>query len=73
LQKYCHFCSGDTTVRIWDLNTETPQFTLSGHKNWVLCIAWSPDGKVLASGSMDKTVSTTEITMNASKKLKHDL
>ncbi|CAG8636567.1 795_t:CDS:10, partial [Paraglomus occultum] len=48
--------SGDTTVRIWDLNTETPQFTLSGHKNWVLCIAWSPDGKVLASGSMDKTV-----------------
>ena len=24
----------------------------SGHKNWVLCIAWSPDGKHLVSGSM---------------------
>ncbi|GMP41547.1 hypothetical protein CsSME_00011606 [Camellia sinensis var. sinensis] len=24
---------------------------LSGHKNWVLCIAWSPDGKHLVSGS----------------------
>ncbi|CAM0142958.1 ribosome assembly [Umbelopsis sp. WA50703] len=48
--------SGDTTVRIWDLNTETPQHTLKGHKNWVLYIAWSPDGKTLASGSMDNTV-----------------
>ncbi|KAJ2504515.1 ribosome assembly [Coemansia sp. RSA 2049] len=48
--------SGDTTVRIWDLDTETPRFTCSGHRNWVLSIAWSPDGKVLASGSMDNTV-----------------
>ncbi|PVU98172.1 hypothetical protein BB561_000079 [Smittium simulii] len=48
--------SGDTTVRIWDLNTETPQFTCKGHTNWVLYIAWSPDGKTLASGGMDNTV-----------------
>ncbi|GMY22460.1 notchless protein homolog [Fagus crenata] len=43
--------SGDTTVRLWDLNTQTPLFTCTGHKNWVLCIAWSPDGKHLVSGS----------------------
>ncbi|XP_071707124.1 notchless protein homolog [Rutidosis leptorrhynchoides] len=43
--------SGDTTVRLWDLNTQTPMFTCTGHKNWVLCIAWSPDGKHLVSGS----------------------
>ncbi|KAB1224851.1 hypothetical protein CJ030_MR1G013947 [Morella rubra] len=43
--------SGDTTVRLWDLNTQTPQFTCTGHRNWVLCIAWSPDGKHLVSGS----------------------
>ncbi|CAI2169776.1 17931_t:CDS:10 [Funneliformis geosporum] len=48
--------SGDTTVRIWDLNTETPHFTCKGHANWVLYISWSPNGKILASGSMDKTV-----------------
>ncbi|KAL0682328.1 hypothetical protein Bca4012_049175 [Brassica carinata] len=43
--------SGDTTVRLWDLNTETPLFTCKGHRNWVLSIAWSPDGKHLVSGS----------------------
>ncbi|XP_065868417.1 notchless protein homolog isoform X2 [Euphorbia lathyris] len=43
--------SGDTSVRIWDLNTQTPMFTCTGHRNWVLCIAWSPDGKYLVSGS----------------------
>ncbi|EDW13082.2 protein Notchless [Drosophila mojavensis] len=41
--------SGDTTVRLWDLNTETPHYTCSGHKQWVLCVAWAPDGKRLAS------------------------
>ncbi|KAF2293455.1 hypothetical protein P3X46_013173 [Hevea brasiliensis] len=43
--------SGDTYVRLWDLNTQTPMFKCTGHKNWVLCIAWSPDGKHLVSGS----------------------
>lgn len=41
--------SGDTTVRLWDLNTETPHYTCQGHKQWVLCVVWSPDGKKLAS------------------------
>ncbi|GKV32585.1 hypothetical protein SLEP1_g41179 [Rubroshorea leprosula] len=41
--------SGDTIVRLWDLNTKTPMLTR--HKNWVLCVAWSSDGKHLVSGS----------------------
>ncbi|KAI8867196.1 putative Angio-associated migratory cell protein [Ramicandelaber brevisporus] len=48
--------SGDTTVRIWDLDTETPQYTCKGHENWVLFVAWSPDGRTLASGGMDQHV-----------------
>ncbi|KAI8826260.1 WD40-repeat-containing domain protein [Fimicolochytrium jonesii] len=48
--------SGDTTVRVWDLDTETPQHTLEGHKNWVQIVAWSPDSEMLASGSMDSTI-----------------
>eukprot|EP01113_Clastostelium_recurvatum_P036801 TRINITY_DN5305_c0_g1_i1.p1 TRINITY_DN5305_c0_g1~~TRINITY_DN5305_c0_g1_i1.p1 ORF type:complete len:472 (-),score=54.45 TRINITY_DN5305_c0_g1_i1:3-1418(-) len=45
--------SGDTTVRIWDVDTSTPLHTLKGHTNWVLCIAWAPSGHLLASGGMD--------------------
>ncbi|CAF4983486.1 unnamed protein product [Rotaria sp. Silwood1] len=42
--------SGDTTVRFWDLNTQTP-FDEYGkaHKHWILCLSWSPNGKIVAS------------------------
>lgn len=59
--------SGDCTARIWDCLTSTPMLTLegisilsyqliSGHKNWVLCVAWSPDAQIIATGSMDNTI-----------------
>mmetsp|Transcript_14587 Transcript_14587/g.57276 ORF Transcript_14587/g.57276 Transcript_14587/m.57276 type:complete len:470 (+) Transcript_14587:15-1424(+) len=44
--------SGDTTVRVWDLNTFTPKQTLKGHKNWVLCVEWSPNSRYFATGDM---------------------
>jgi ribosome assembly protein 4 len=47
---------GDTNVRIWDLNTETPQHLLKGHKHWVQHVAWSPNGRFLASAGMDGQV-----------------
>ncbi|XP_076805283.1 notchless protein homolog 1-like [Clavelina lepadiformis] len=47
--KYLASGSGDTTVRFWDISTETPHQTCKAHRHWVLCIAWSPDGKKLAS------------------------
>jgi len=48
--------SGDATVRIWDVMTETPKLTLRGHRGWVMAVAWSPNGKKLASGAMDKEI-----------------
>ncbi|XP_044756155.1 notchless protein homolog 1 [Coccinella septempunctata] len=45
--------SGDTTVRFWDVLTQTPLHTCKGHRNWVLCISWSPDSKKLASACKD--------------------
>jgi ribosome assembly protein 4 len=48
--------SGDNNARIWDTDTGTPKYTLSGHTGWVLAVSWSPDGSRLATGSMDKTV-----------------
>lgn len=32
-------------------------FRPKGHKHWVLCIAWSPDGRKLASGCKNSQVS----------------
>ena len=48
--------SGDTTVRFWDVQTETPLHTCKGHNHWVLSIAWSPDGKKLASACKNGSV-----------------
>ena len=48
--------SGDTTVRLWNVNSNTPWKTCAGHTNWVLTVQWSPDCALLASGSMDSTV-----------------
>lgn len=47
--------SGDTTVRLWDLQTELPWKELKGHSGWVLQVAWSADASRLASAGMDKT------------------
>ena len=41
--------SGDTTVRFWDISTQTPTKTCKGHRNWVLFIAWAPNSLKLAS------------------------
>lgn len=48
--------SGDTDVRIWDVDTETPYKTLKGHNNWVLIVAWSPDGSKISSAGVDGTI-----------------
>eukprot|EP01063_Lacrimia_lanifica_P035275 TRINITY_DN6691_c0_g2_i1.p1 TRINITY_DN6691_c0_g2~~TRINITY_DN6691_c0_g2_i1.p1 ORF type:complete len:514 (+),score=189.01 TRINITY_DN6691_c0_g2_i1:83-1624(+) len=52
--------SGDTTIRLWDLATQTPKATLSKHTSWIQVLAWSPDGKYLASGSKDRTICVWE-------------
>ena len=48
--RYLASGSGDTTVRLWDLTTESPQATLEGHKDHVLVIAWAPNAQYIASG-----------------------
>src|SRR5262245_1992658 len=43
-------------VRLWDVTTGKPTITLSGHKADVNAVAYSPDGRQLASGSQDGTI-----------------
>jgi WD40 repeat protein len=43
-------------VRLWDLATNTEREPLRGHGGWVWGIAFSHDGRMLASRSWDQTV-----------------
>jgi WD40 repeat protein len=46
----------DRTVQLWDVATGTFIARLAGHEGKVWCLAYSPDGTRLASGSYDRTV-----------------
>jgi hypothetical protein len=46
----------EQTVRLWDVATGRFVASLAGHAGKVQCLAYSPDGRRLASGSHDKTV-----------------
>ena len=48
--------SVDSTVQLWNLDTNTLQATLRGHTSNVLNVAFDPNGALLASGSADGTV-----------------
>jgi WD40 repeat protein/serine/threonine protein kinase len=48
--------SEDGTVRLWDTVTWKSVAVLRGHSTEVYRVAYSADGKLLASGSTDKTV-----------------
>lgn len=45
----------DKEVVLWDTATGEKRRTLSGHSNWVMQVAFSPNGKLLASGGSDRT------------------
>jgi WD40 repeat protein len=43
-------------VRLWDTATGELRGTLVGHSDWVSAVVFSPDGQLVASGSVDNTV-----------------
>jgi WD40 repeat protein len=46
----------DQTVRVLDPNAGKEVRCLRGHLDWVTCVAFSPDGRRLASSSPDQTI-----------------
>jgi WD40 repeat protein len=43
-------------VNLWDVPSGRHLVNLHGHLNSVLSVSYSPDGRVLASGSADETI-----------------
>ena len=48
--------SFDTTVKLWDVATGACKHTLAKHTAPIYSIAFSPDGKYLVSGSIDRSL-----------------
>jgi WD40 repeat protein len=49
-------------VVLWDANSGQRRLTLTGHTNAVLSVAYSPNGKLLASGGSDRMVRLWDVT-----------
>ncbi|MCX6053895.1 MAG: DUF4062 domain-containing protein [Chloroflexi bacterium] len=53
-----HFIASasDDTVRIWDVQSKQEYTCLTGHESDVSCLAFSPCGRYVISGSFDRTI-----------------
>ena len=48
-------------LKIWEVATGKELRTLTGHSDIVFSVAYSPDGRYLASGSRDKTIKIWQV------------
>lgn len=59
---------GKNNMILYDLNTQEVQTILTGHKKQVYSLSFSPDGKTLASGGLDKTIRLWTVATGEHKK-----
>ena len=52
-------------MKIWAVSTPGTSKTLAGHANQVYGVAWSPDGKQIATGAADKTARQWDVAKTA--------
>ncbi len=52
----------DHAIRLWDVESSTLLGRCRGHKQWIRSVAFSPDGKTLASASEDSSLKLWNVT-----------
>src|SRR5262249_33952683 len=55
----------DRTVRLWDLDTLSPQGSFPAQGDWVQALAFAPDGKRLALGRYDGSLALWDVSTPA--------
>lgn len=59
----------DNSLRIWNVESGELFAVLEGHTNSIECVAFSPNGSTIASGSWDNTIQLWDNTANRSELL----
>ena len=59
---------GNNNIILYDLNTQEVQTVLTGHKDLVTILTFSPNGETLASGGLDKTIRLWTVATGEPKK-----
>jgi serine/threonine protein kinase/WD40 repeat protein len=58
-----------TTAKVWEIDRDSPPMTLAGHTAMPFCAAYSPDGKLLATGSEKELMLWKADTLELIKKI----
>ncbi|PFH52645.1 hypothetical protein AMATHDRAFT_2041 [Amanita thiersii Skay4041] len=67
-------CSGDHTVRITSLETESTTHILKGHSSTVKCVTWDPSHReLLASGGRDGSICVWDLRITKKREAMHSL
>jgi WD40 repeat protein len=67
-QQWLAAAGSEQTIRLWNLGDLTTEpIALTGHEDKIRTLAFSPDGRTLASGSFDQTIRLWDLTSLADK------